>query len=183
MIAGHLGIAGAAYSGRRDSSLPWLLGASMGPDVVDGLYVVAGICNPYGLYSHTLPAAALIAAVTGAIAYFATGRRVTGVLAAVLVLAHLPPDYVTGRKLFWPGGELLGLRLYEQPLLDFVVEALIATAGWWLVRSRQWAPRWATGWAALAVLLLLQGALDIAGARRGSTKPNACAFSAPLASR
>ncbi|MFL5620616.1 MAG: hypothetical protein ACJ79A_19735 [Gemmatimonadaceae bacterium] len=181
MITGHLGIAGAVYSGRRDSSLVWLLGASMAPDVVDALFVVAGSCNPSGLYSHTFPAAVLIAAVTGAIAYFATGQRVTGVLAAVLVLAHLPPDYVTGRKLFWPGGELLGLRLYDHPLADFAVEALIAAGGWWLVRSRRWAPRWATGWLALAVLLLFQGALDVVGARRGGVKPNACASAAPLA--
>jgi hypothetical protein len=183
VIAGHLGIAGAAYSGRRDSSLFWLLGASMAPDIVDALFVVAGSCNPYGLYSHTLPAAALIAAVTGAIAYFATGQRVTGVLAALLVLAHLPPDYVTGRKLFWPGGELYGLRLYERPLADFALEALIATGGWWLVRSRRWAPRWATGWLALAALLLLQGTLDVMGARRGGMKPTACKSAEPLATR
>ena len=183
MIAGHLGIAGAAYSGRRDSSLFWLLGASLAPDVVDALFVVAGSCNPYGLYSHTLPAAALIAAVTGAIAYFATGQRVTGVLAALLVLAHLPPDYVTGRKLFWPGGELYGLRLYERPLADFTLEAAIATGGWWLVRSRRWAPRWATGWLALAVLLLLQGTIDVMGARRGGMKPTACKSAEPLATR
>jgi len=183
VIAGHLGIAGAAYSGRRDSSLFWLLGASMAPDIVDALFVVAGSCNPYGLYSHTLPAAALIAAVTGAIAYFATGQRVTGVLAALLVLAHLPPDYVTGRKLFWPGGELYGLRLYERPLADFALEALIATGGWWLVRLRRWAPRWATGWLALAALLLLQGTLDVMGARRGGMKPTACKSAEPLATR
>lgn len=179
MIAGHLGIAGAAYSGRRDSSLAWLLGASMAPDVVDALYVAARICNPSGLYSHTLPAAVLIAGVTGAIAWLATDRRITGVLAAVLVLAHLPPDFVTGRKLFWPGGELLGLRLYEHPLADFFLEASILLAGWWLVRSRRPAPRWATGWPALAALLLLQGALDVAGARRGGTKPTACTSVAP----
>jgi hypothetical protein len=177
VIAGHLGIAGAAYSARRDSSLFWLLGASMAPDVVDALFVVARICNPYGLYSHTLPAAALIAAGTGAIAWLASDRRVTGVLAAMLVLAHLPPDYLTGRKLFWPGGELLGLRLYEYPLADFAVEALIVIVGWWLVRSRRPAPRWATGWPALLALLLVQGGLDIAGARGGGTKPTACAAS------
>ncbi len=65
MIAGHLGIAGVAHAVRRDSSLVWLLGASLAPDVVDAMFVVAGSCNPHGLYSHTLPAAALIAAVTG----------------------------------------------------------------------------------------------------------------------
>ena len=185
MIAGHLGIAGAAYSARRDSSLVWLLGASMAPDVVDALFVVAGSCNPYGLYSHTLPAVALIAAVTGAIAYFATDQRATGVLAAVLVLAHLPLDFVTGHKLFWPGGSLHGLRLYERPLADFALEALIATGGWWLVRSRRRTetPRWATGWLALAALLLLQGTLDVAGARGGGTKPTACKSAGPLAAR
>lgn len=181
MITGHLGIAGAAYSVRRDSSLAWLLGASMAPDVVDALFVVAKICNPSGLYSHTVPAAVLIAAVTGAIAYFATDQRVTGVLAVMLVLAHLPPDYVTGRKLFWPGGELLGLRLYEHPMADFALEGLIALCGWWLVRSRRPAPRWAAGWLALAALLFAQGVLDVAGARRGGTKPTACASVAPLA--
>lgn len=182
MIVGHLGIAGAAYSGRRDSSLFWLLGASMAPDIVDGLFVLARSCNPYGLYSHTIPAAALIAAVTGAVAYVATDQRVTGLLAAVLVAAHLPLDFITGWKLFWPGGEMLGLRLYEYPLGDFALEALIVLGGWWLVRSRRPAPRWATGWLALAALLLVQGTLDVLGARGGGTKPSACETVAPLAS-
>ena len=155
----------------------------MAPDIVDGLFVAARSCNPYGLYSHTLPAVVLIAALTGAIAYFATNQRATGALAAMLVLAHLPLDYVTGFKLFWPGGELMGLRLYELPLADFGLEALIVVGGWWLVRSRPSAPRWATGWVALAALLLVQGALDVAGARGGGTKPNACMSVAPLASR
>jgi hypothetical protein len=183
VIAGHLGIAGAVHAGRRDSSLAWLLGAAMAPDIVDALFVVAGSCNPFGLYSHTLPAAALIATVTGAIAYFATGTRVTGVLSALLVVAHLPPDYVTGHKLFWPGGELMGLGLYERPVLDFVLEALMAAGGWWLVRSRGSAPRWATGWLALVALLVLQGTLDIVGPRRGGVKPSACMGTMPLAAR
>ena len=181
MIIGHLGIAAATYARRRDSSLVWLLGASMAPDVVDGLFVAAGSCNPYGLYSHTLPAAALIAVVTGALAYLATGQRITGVLATVMVLAHLPLDYVTGLKLFWPGGELLGLRLYTYPTVDFFVEALIAAGGWWLIRARPWAPRWATTWLALAVLFVLQGTLDVVGARQNGMKPSACGRAGPLA--
>ena len=179
MIAGHLGIAGAAYAGRRDSSLVWLLVAAMAPDAVDVLFVVGRTCNPHGLYSHTLPAAALIATVTGAIAYFATDRRATGVLCVLMTLVHLPLDYVTGRKLFWPGGELAGLRLYEYPIADFVVEAALAVGGWWLVRRRRGAPRWATGWLALGAMLALQATLDIVGSRRGGMKPSACATAAP----
>lgn len=183
MIVGHLGIAGAVYAARRGSSLPWLLVAAMAPDGVDVLYVLAGICNPHGLYSHTIPAAALIAALTGAVVYFATAHRATGALAALLVLAHLPADYVTGLKLFWPGGELVGLYLYGRPALDFVLESILAVGGWWLVRATGRAPRWATGTAALAAALLLQGALDVAGARGGGSKPTACGRAEPLASR
>jgi hypothetical protein len=183
LIAGHLALAGAAYAGRRDSSLFWLLGASMAPDGVDALFYLADVCNPHGLYSHTIPAAALVAAATGAVTYFATRQRATATLAVLLVLAHLPLDYVTGRKLFWPGGALMGLRLYDHPVLDFALESLMAAAAWWLVRGTGRAPRWATGTLALAAVLALQGTLDVVGAQRGGVKPSACARPAPLAVR
>lgn len=175
MIVGHLGIAGATHAIRRDSSLFWLLGASMAPDVVDAAFVAAGACNPYGLYSHTIPAAALTAVVVGALAYAATDRRVTGLLSALMVLMHLPPDFVTGQKLFWPGGEMHGLRLYDYPLADFIVESAIVAGGWWLIRRRNTAPRGAAGWLALAVLLVVQGTIDVVGGRRNGVKPTACA--------
>jgi membrane-bound metal-dependent hydrolase YbcI (DUF457 family) len=175
VITGHLGIAGAAHAGRRDSSLVWLLVAAMAPDLVDALFVIARSCNPHGLYSHTLPAAALLAVVLGALSYLATGQRATGVLVAVLVLAHLPPDFITGRKLFWPGGELMGLRLYDHPVADFALEAALVVAGWWLLRARAWAPRWATGRAALIGLLALQATVEVMGVQRGGVKPSACA--------
>ncbi|HET9798990.1 MAG TPA: metal-dependent hydrolase [Gemmatimonadaceae bacterium] len=174
MITGHLGIAGAAQAGRRDSSLLWLLGASMAPDVVDGLFYLARTCNPNGLYSHTLPAAALLAVVTGAIAYVATKQRATGALCALLVLAHLPPDFITGHKLFWPGGEIMGLRLYDHPIADFALESALVVTGWWLLRRRGGAPRWATGRAALVAVLVLQIAVEGAGAVLGGVKPSAC---------
>ena len=155
----------------------------MAPDGVDVLYVLAGICNPHGLYSHTIPAAALIAALTGAVVFFATDRRATGALAALLVLAHLPADYVTGRKLFWPGGDLMGFYLYGHPALDFALESMLAVGGWWMLRATGRAPRWATGTLALAAVLLLQGALDTVGARSGGAKPTACGRAEPLAAR
>ena len=146
----------------------------MAPDVVDGLFVLARSCNPHGLYSHTVPAAAIIAVVIGAVAYFFTDRRATGLLCVLMTLVHLPLDYVTGYKLFWPGGELMGLYLYEQPLADFVLESLLAVVGWSLVRRQSGTARWASGWLALGALLALQGTLDIVGSRRGGVKPNAC---------
>ena len=175
MITGHLGIAGAAHATRRDSSLLWLLGAAMAPDIVDALFVVARQCNPHGLYSHTVPAAALLAVIVGALAYYFTDQRATGVLSALLVLAHLPPDFITGRKLFWPGAEMMGLRLYDHPIGDFFVEAALVILGWWLLRRRPWAPRWATGRAALVWLLAIQVSVEVVGVIRGGAKPSACA--------
>jgi membrane-bound metal-dependent hydrolase YbcI (DUF457 family) len=175
VITGHLGIAGAAHASRRDSSLPWLLGAAMAPDIVDALFVVARQCNPHGLYSHTVPAAALLAVVVGALAYYFTDQRATGVLSALLVLAHLPPDYLTGQKLFWPGGELMGLRLYDHPFADFFLEAALVLLGWSLLRSRPWAPRWATGRAALVGVLVIQVSVEVVGSIKGGAKPSACA--------
>jgi hypothetical protein len=175
VITGHLGIAAAAHAIRRDSSLLWLLGAAIAPDVVDAMFVVARICNPHGLYSHTVPAVALIAAVTGGVAFLATDRRATGLLAAALVLAHVPLDYVTGYKLFWPGGEIMGLRLYERPVLDFLLEAGVVWGGWRLLRSTPGAPRWATGRLVLVALFAFQAAMGIVGKATGDgVKPSAC---------
>ena len=175
MITGHLGIAGAAHATRRDSTLLWLLGASMVPDMVDAAFVVAGSCNPHGLYSHTLPAAAPLAVAVGAVAYLATGQRATGLLAALLVLAHVPLDFITGYKLFWPGDALRGLRLYNWPVLDFLLEGVLTTVGWWILRSRDWAPRWAASRRALLALLVLQAVTNVVGHLRGGVKPTACA--------
>jgi hypothetical protein len=146
----------------------------MVPDVGDALFVVARSCTPHGLYSHTVPAAALLAVVTGALAYAATTERASGVLCALLVLAHLPPDFVTGHKLFWPGGELVGLRLYDHPVADFALEGALVVAGWWLLRTRTTLPRWTTSRAALAGLLSAQIVLETLGTMRGGVKPSAC---------
>lgn len=174
MIAGHIGLAAAAYVPRRDGSPLWLLAASMAPDLLDGLYVIAGLCNPHGLYSHTVPAAALLAATLGGTAFLATGRRTFGLVCAALVLLHLPLDYVTGLKLFWPGDELRGLRLYSRPWWDFLLETTIALGGWWLLRGRAGAPRWTTAWPAITALVALQAAADIVGSSHGGVKPSAC---------
>jgi hypothetical protein len=59
--------------------------------------------------------------------------------------------------------------------LDFLIEGALATLGWWLLRSREWAPRWATTRGALAALLVFQALTDVVGSARGGVKPSACA--------
>jgi len=49
-------------------------------------------------------------------------------------VAHALADYVTGLKPTWPGGPMIGMRLYSYPWIDFVVETLVIGAGWLLYR-------------------------------------------------
>lgn len=172
MIVGHVGVAAATRSGWRRPSLPWLLAACVAPDFVDIALALAGVCNPYGLYSHTVPAAALIAAVLGGAALLVTGSRATAIASALMVLLHLPLDLVTGHKIFWPGGPMMGLDVYHRPLLDFVIEAPMLLAGWWLLRRSRSAPAWATSTLVLVTLLAGQAVLDVAS--RNGVKPSAC---------
>ncbi len=171
MITGHLGVAAAARGRWPVVSLLWLLPISIAPDLLDVGYGMMGICSPYGLYSHTVPAAALTGAVLGGIAFLATGSRAAGLLTAAVVLAHLPLDLVTGHKIFWPGGPLIGLRLYDRPLLDFLCELPVTLGGWWLLRRDPRAPRWATAGVAALLLVSVQGTFDLL--HRG-IKPSGC---------
>lgn len=135
---------------------------------------LAGVCSPAGLYSHTVPAAALIAALLGGAALLATGSRTTAIACAALVLAHLPPDMITGHKLYWPGGALIGMNVYARPALDFAIELPILTAGWWMLRRAGPTPAWVSRWQVLLLFVLLQAAFDLfAGV--GLIKPTACA--------
>ena len=172
MIVGHVGVAAATRSVWRRASLPWLLVACVAPDVVDVTLAVVGVCNPYGLYSHTVPAAALLAAVIGGAALLVTGSRATALASALMVMLHLPPDLITGHKIFWPGGPMIGLYVYQRPLLDFVIEVPILVAGWWLLRRSRSAPAWATSAVVLLVLIAGQAALDLAAGH--GMKPSAC---------
>jgi hypothetical protein len=170
VITGHLGIAAAVRSGWRNTSLLWLLAASVAPDLLDIGYALVGICSPFGLYSHTVPVATLLALVVAGAAYLGTRSRPTALAAGALVLLHLPADVITGYKYFWPGGPLMGFDLYRNRALDFAVEVCIALGGWWMLRRAGSAPRWATAGAAAGALVLVQAAFDL----KAIAKPNAC---------
>jgi hypothetical protein len=87
-----------------------------------------------------------------------------------MVLLHLPADYITGLKVLWPGGPIVGLNLYAHPMADFALEALIAVAGWRYLRARDRSSLWMRSWLTLAALLAMQAAMDTIG----SVKPTGC---------
>ena len=179
MITGHLGVAGAVRGATRTSTgallLFALLVASLTPDIVDGAGVLFHICNPYGLYSHTVPAVAIEAALVGALAYLMTGSRSITLSFVVVVILHIAADYFTGRKLLMPGGEMVGLRGYDRPLRDFIVEVSLVVVGWWLLRRSGCTPRWTTAPWLLLFAIGVQAAFDSTVVGHGSSlKATAC---------
>jgi hypothetical protein len=184
VIFGHLGLAAAVRGRWPNASLLWLLPASVAPDLLDVAMAATGICNPDGLYSHTIPVVALLAALVGGAAYLMPrGREASSTALATacgcvaVVLLHPALDFLTGYKLFWPGGPHVGLRLYERPFADFLLEGALVILGWLLLRRSSTTPRWATAPAAVCAVLALQAMGNLS---RGSLKPNACpAVAAP----
>jgi hypothetical protein len=161
---GHVGAALAAKRARRSIGLLALLLATYAPDWVDTGLCLAGTYNPDGLFSHSIPVIALLS-VIGFLAYGLAARDWTsaGVVAA-LVVSHMFLDWITGYKPTWPGGTMIGLRLYDHPVADFGIEGIVIAIGVALyaktlpVRRRAWIDVSIM----LGALLALQLAIDAA---------------------
>jgi hypothetical protein len=179
MIVGHVGIAyGARSLDRREPAsaapLLWLMAAAVAPDLLDGLIALGKYCNPEGVFSHSLPAVAVLAVAFGVAAFLHTRSVFTALLVAALVLLHLPPDYITGRKGMWPGGPVVGLYVYRLPWLDFLIEAPVIVVGWWMLHRARFSPRWVVSGLALAVLLTVQLGFDLKSELTGPRPPREC---------
>jgi membrane-bound metal-dependent hydrolase YbcI (DUF457 family) len=161
LIIGHVGVASCARAIRRDAPIVLLLVATFAPDLLDAGYSVAGICSPFGLYSHSLPVIAILAAVGALVALAVTKDVATALVVAGVVVMHLVLDLVTGEKMLWPQGPIVGLHLYKWPVVEFAVEVPLIVLGWVLLRRSSSGPRWASSRAALIVLLIVQGAMNV----------------------
>src|SRR3954466_7488358 len=124
MYIGHVGAALAGKRVRRSIGLLVLLVATYTPDWVDTGLCLAGQYNPDGVLSHSIPAVMLFALV-GLLIYAASTRDWSGALVvAAVIVSHLILDWLTGNKPTWPGGMMIGLKLYEHPILDFFAEGV-----------------------------------------------------------
>ncbi|HEY5219611.1 MAG TPA: hypothetical protein VIJ16_07370 [Gemmatimonadaceae bacterium] len=175
MIIGHIGIAFAARAVKRDAPLLWLIVASVAPDIVDVVLGSAGVCNATGVDSHSLAAVAATAVVLGAASAWATRSGRTGMLVAALVIVHLLVDYVTGLKVLWAHGPIVGLDLYHWPIADFALEAPVIVGGWWLAQRWGDLPRWLDSWLVPLALVCLQAAADGSQRAENPGPPAACA--------
>ena len=142
-------------------ALAALMVAAYFPDIVDVAFSAAGICSPFGLYTHTIAAVILQAAGVAGAAWLATGSSRITTAFALVVLLHPAADWFTGSKLFVTGGEIRGLGLYHKPWLDLALESATIAGGWWVGYRRRLLPTWVRGGLALVVALSVQCAADM----------------------
>ena len=164
MYIGHVGAALAGKRARASIGLLVLLVAAYTPDWVDRGLCLAGSYNPQGILSHSILSVILFALV-GFAAYGLITRDWKGALVvAAAILSHMFLDWITGYKPTWPGGPMIGLRLYEHPIADFLVEGVTIFAGTMLY-ARTLPPRrrpWVDVSIMLGALLALQLTINVA---------------------
>jgi membrane-bound metal-dependent hydrolase YbcI (DUF457 family) len=164
MYIGHVGVALGAKRLRTGVGLFALLVATYTPDWVDSGLCLAGVYNPLGMLSHSIPAVALFALVGFCLYALKTRDLTASLIVAGVVVSHMVLDWVTGYKPTWPGGPMIGLGLYGHPVADFFVEGLLIVAGA-LLYGRTLPPRqrpWIDVSTMLGALLLLQLGIDVA---------------------
>jgi hypothetical protein len=170
MYIGHIGLALAGKGVRRHAPLWLLVLATQGCDWVQAIACVAAPAGASAMWSHSVPAVAVLAATLSLASYQLTGDRGVAALTGALTLSHVLADYVTGVKPTWPGGPMIGLGLYSAPLGDLVVETAVLVLGWQVYRwsltpeSRSTRLTWA--------LLLVLGTTQLLGAFHLTLLPN-----------
>ena len=166
MYLGHVGVALGAKGLRRDTALLVLLVATYAPDWVDSGLCLAGAYDPRGMLSHSLPAVAVIGAIVLTTYRVKRLDMVSGLIVAGVVVSHMLLDWITGYKPTWPGGPMIGFRLYGHPIADLVLESAVIVIGVSLYRRSL--PARARPWIDVAtmigVLVLMQAVITIARA-------------------
>lgn len=164
MYIGHVGVALAAKRARTSIGLFALLVATYTPDWVDITLCLAGGYNPERMISHTVPAVVLFALVGFALYGLKTRDWAAARVIAGVILSHMILDWITGYKPLWPGGPMIGLNLYDRPVVDFITEGVVIVIGA-ILYGRTLSPsrrKWIELSIMLGVLLALQLAIDIA---------------------
>ncbi len=151
MYLGHVAVALGAKGVRPRIALIALLVAAYAPDWMDSGLCIVGAYDPRGMLSHSFGAIGVLAAL-GIVAYASNTRDfVSALVVGGVVVSHMLLDWVTGYKPTWPGGPMIGLRLYGRPALNLIVEGLVIFAGVMLYR-RSLPPR-TRGWIDVGVMV------------------------------
>jgi hypothetical protein len=162
MYAGHAAVALALKAREPRVPAAVLVVACFGPDWVELFMSLSLGRGPAEAYSHFIPAVILGALAAGALYAIVSRGRPGAVYVVIGWLLHWPADFFTAHKPLLNPEHVIGLDLYNLPLVDFAIEAALV-AGCCVLYARAYArsvtqQRWV---AAMGLALAgLQGVLD-----------------------
>ncbi|MGH7620121.1 MAG: metal-dependent hydrolase [Gemmatimonadaceae bacterium] len=129
MYAGHAGLALYAKQLRPRVPMAVLVPVAFAPDWIQwALIAVGGVRNPS--ISHSLVSVVAGAFVVAGAYWAVTKSRDDAAIVCLTYLSHWPADFITAKKAFWPNSPEVGLNLYQHPVADVVVEAVVIVLCW-----------------------------------------------------
>jgi len=129
MYAGHAAIAVLTKTARPRIPMAVLVPVAFAPDWIEW---ILGFKSPnVRMVSHGLISVAIGATVAALVYWLGSRRPGDAIAIALLYVSHWFADLITGFKPTWPGGPDVGLRLYNHPFADVVVESLLILIAAW----------------------------------------------------
>src|SRR5262245_1791412 len=84
--------------------------------------------------SHSLVSVAICATIVALTYWSFTRAPVDACFVWLTYASHWPADFITGWKPTWPGGPDVGLLIYDNPVLDVLVESTLVVLCWLVYR-------------------------------------------------
>jgi len=126
VYTGHAGLALFAKSRSRRLSLALLVAVAFAPDWIEwAMGAKRGTDTRATMLSHSIVAVAVGATVVALLALVVRRSWREAFTLFALYVSHWLVDFLTGRKPTWPHGPVVGLGLYDHPVVDFAMEAAL----------------------------------------------------------
>jgi len=132
VYAGHAALALLAKGIRPRISLAVLVPVAFGPDWIEWMLSATG--HETRVLSHSLVSVAICATVVALVYWGFTRSTVDACVIWLTYASHWPADFITGIKPTWPGGPDVGLLIYDNPVLDVLVESTVVVLCWLVYR-------------------------------------------------
>jgi len=132
VYAGHAALALLAKGIRPRISLAVLVPVAFGPDWIGWILSATG--RDPRVLSHSLVSVAICATIVALVYWSFTREPVDACFVWLTYASHWPADFLTGWKPTWPGGPDVGLLIYDNPVLDMLVESSLVVLCWLVYR-------------------------------------------------
>jgi len=153
---GHVALAMGAKGVRPRIPIAVLVPVAFAPDWIEWMLAAVGRHNRE--LSHSLVSVGVGATVVALLYWMASKSPRDAAVVWLTYVSHWPADFITGFKPTWPGGPVVGLGLYGNPVADVLIESSLIVICW-LIYRRSLPPKprsTKVGWLMPAGLMAMQ---------------------------